>query len=55
MPSKLTGKVMYSEQFNATLQAGNGKILRHQPYLDEFGKAAFYKDRMATLEDVDYS
>ncbi len=55
VPSKLTGKVMYSEQFNATLQAGNGKILRHQPYLDEFGKAVFYKGRTATLEDVDYS
>lgn len=55
VPGRLTGRVMYSEQFNATLQAGNAKILRHQPYLDEFGKAVFYKGRTATLEDVDYS
>lgn len=55
VPDKLNGKVMYSEQFNATLQSGNGKILRHQPYLDESGKAVSYKGRAATLADIDYS
>ncbi|MFW0718120.1 S41 family peptidase [Pedobacter sp. N23S346] len=55
VPSKLNGKVMYSEQFNSTLQAGDGKILRHQAYLDESGKAVLYKGRAATLADVDYS
>ena len=55
VPSKLNGKVMYTEQFNTTLQAGNAKILRHQPYLDELGKHVLYKGRAATLEDIDYS
>jgi len=55
VPNKLNGKVMYSEQFNATLQAGNTKILRHQPYLDAMGKSVTYKGRAATLADVDYS
>lgn len=55
VPVKLNGKVMYTEQFNATLQTGNAKILKHQPYLDATGKPVTYKGRAATLADVDYS
>jgi hypothetical protein len=54
-PSTLSGKVMYSEQFNQTLQSGKATILRHQPYLDEKGKTVMYNGRLATLADVDYT
>lgn len=54
-PGTLNGKIMYSEQFNATLQDGKATILRYQPYLDEAGKAVIYKGRMATLADVNYT
>ncbi|WP_426327159.1 S41 family peptidase [Pedobacter sp. R-06] len=54
-PSTLNGKVMYSEQFNPTLQNGKATILRHQPYLDENGKTVIYNGRLATLADVDYT
>lgn len=54
-PGTLNGKIMYTEQFNATLQNGKAPILRHQPYLDEVGKAVIYKGRSATLADVDYT
>ncbi|WP_293788897.1 S41 family peptidase [uncultured Pedobacter sp.] len=55
VPSILNGKKMYSEEFNSSLQNGNAKILRRQPYLDEKGKAVTYNGRMATLADVDYT
>lgn len=55
VPSTLNGKVMYSEQFNSTLQNGKAIILRHQPYLDENGKTVMYNGRLATLADVDYT
>jgi hypothetical protein len=54
-PSTLNGKIMYSEQFNPTLQNGKATILRHQPYVDETGKTIIYKGRSATLNDVDYT
>lgn len=54
-PSALNGKIMYTEQFNPTLQNGKATILRHQPYLDENGKTIMYNGRLATLADVDYS
>lgn len=54
-PTTLNGKVMYSEQFNQTLQSGKATILRHQPYLDENGKTVIYNGRLATLADVDYT
>jgi hypothetical protein len=53
--SILNGKIMYSEQFNPTLQSGKATILRHQPYLDELGKTVIYNGRLATLADVDYT
>ncbi|SDH32625.1 Peptidase family S41 [Pedobacter terrae] len=54
-PRTLNGKIMYSEQFNPTLQNGRATILRHQPYLDENGKTIMYNGRLATLADVDYT
>jgi len=55
VPSTLNGKVMYSEQFNSTLQTGKASILKHQPYLDQYGKPVIYKGRNATMADVDYT
>lgn len=54
-PSTLNGKIMYTEQFNSTLQKGKATILRHQAYLDEMGKTVIYNGRLATLADVDYT
>ncbi len=54
-PGTLNGKIMYTEQFNPTLQNGKATILRHQPYLDEMGKTVIYNGRLATLADVDYT
>lgn len=53
--STLNGKIMYSEQFNSTLQNGKATILRHQPYLNENDKTVTYNGRLATLADVDYT
>lgn len=53
--SALIGKVMYSEQFNAQMQAGRSTILKYQPYLDNAGKMVVYNGRMATMADVDYT
>lgn len=55
VPSTLNNKVMYVEQFNATLQNGKATILKHQPYLNEYGKPVIYKGRNATMADVDYT
>ncbi|WP_162799915.1 S41 family peptidase [Pedobacter jeongneungensis] len=54
-PSILNGEIMYSEQFNPTLQNGKATILRYQPYLDVSGKTIIYNGRLATLADVDYT
>jgi hypothetical protein len=51
----LNGQVMYTEQFNAQMQAGQSTILKHQPYLDNAGKTVIYNGRMATMADVDYT
>ena len=53
--SKLTGKLMYTEQYNSTLQNGRARILRNQPYLDEIGRPVAYNGRSATMADVDYT
>ena len=55
VPGSLTGKVMYSEQFNSKMQAGQASILKNQPYLDADGKMVSYQGRKATMADVDYS
>lgn len=54
-PSKLQGKIMYTEQFNNTLNSGNAKILNHQPYLDSKGNYVKINGRQATMTDVDFS
>lgn len=54
-PSKLNGKMMYTESFNNTLSTGKAKILRHQPYLDNNGNYVKINGRQATLADVDFS
>lgn len=54
-PSKLNGKLMYSESFNQMLQSRNAKILRNQPYLDNNGNTVIINGRKATMADVDYS
>ncbi|TDQ06711.1 S41 family peptidase [Pedobacter metabolipauper] len=54
-PSALTGKVMFTEQFNALMQGGKATILKYQPYLDNAGKPIIYKGRNTTMADVDYT
>lgn len=54
-PAALNGQVMFSEQYNSLLQAGDAGILRHQPYLDANGNTVTYEGRTATLADVDYT
>lgn len=53
--SKLNGKLMYTEQYNATLQNSKAIILRNQPYLNEMGKTVIHNGRIATMADVDYT
>ncbi|OOG18182.1 hypothetical protein BWD42_13015 [Sphingobacterium sp. CZ-UAM] len=53
-PSTINGKIMFSELCNPILRSGNAKILKNQPYLEE-GKPVKYKDRFATLADIDFS
>jgi hypothetical protein len=54
-PSALSGKLMFSEQYNALLQASNAGILKNQTYYDASGKTVIYKGRTANLADVDYT
>lgn len=54
-PPSLTGKVMYSEQYNTLMQTGSATILKNQPYLDETGRQVVYKGRPATMADVNYT
>lgn len=55
VPSRLRGKVMYSEHYNATLQSGNARLLKNQVYFDEDGKTRMYKGRQITLADLDFT
>ncbi|WPV01777.1 S41 family peptidase [Mucilaginibacter sp. cycad4] len=54
-PSALNGKVMFSEQYNALLQASGATTLKNQTYYDANGNTVIYKGRTATLSDVDYT
>ncbi len=54
-PATINGKVMYTERFNALMQAGNATILQYQPYLDGNGKQPIFQGRPATMADVDFS
>lgn len=53
--SSLTGKVMYSEHYNALMQSGGASILKNQPLLDANGKIQYQGTKMLTYDDVDYS
>ena len=55
VPTSLNGKVMYTEMFNAKMQAGQARILKYQPYIDAAGKTVVYNGRNATMADVDYT
>jgi hypothetical protein len=54
-PSSLTGKVMFSEQYNTSLSGGNATILKNQTYYDANGSTVNYNGRTATMADVDYT
>ena len=54
-PSTVSG-VMFTEYFNATMQAGNAKILANQPLLDGAGKIRYNSSgKMLTYADVNYA
>ncbi|MDR2285803.1 MAG: carboxyl-terminal protease [Sphingobacterium sp.] len=53
-PSSLNGKVMYSEEFNQTLQSGRSTFLKNQAYLDNQGKSIYINGRKATLDDINF-
>jgi len=55
IPSRLNGKVMYTEVFNEQMQDGKATILQHQLYQDALGNTVEYQGRLATLADVDFS
>lgn len=51
-----TSGVMFSEYFNATMQAGNAKILANQPLLDANGKIRYGSNgAMLTYANVNYT
>jgi carboxyl-terminal processing protease len=53
-PSTASG-VMFSEYYNATMQAGNAKILANQPLLDANGNIRYSNGTMLTYANVNYS
>ncbi len=55
VPSSANGKVMFTEHFNATMRAGNAKILANQPLLDASGKLQYQNGRIVTYNDADYT
>ena len=54
-PSSINGKVMFSEAFNADLQAGKKNILRNQPLRDQSGAIQYSNGRIVTYADLSYS
>ncbi len=54
-PSSASGKVMFAEHFNNTMQSGVANILSKQPLLDANKKVQFQNGRMITYADVNYS
>lgn len=54
-PSSLTRKVMFTEQYNASLSAGSASILKNQTYYDASGNTVVYNGHLATMADVDYT
>jgi carboxyl-terminal processing protease len=53
-PSTASG-VMFTEHYNATMQAGTAAILKNQPYLDANDRVQYKNGKMVTYADLDYS
>lgn len=53
--SSLTGKKMFTEFYNSTMQAGNATILSHQPLLTAAGKVQYQNGKLVTYADLKYS
>ncbi|MDQ7949375.1 MAG: S41 family peptidase [Pedobacter sp.] len=54
-PSATNNTVMFTEHYNALMQANGAKILTHQPLLDGNGKVQYTNGRIVTYADLDYS
>lgn len=54
-PSSVNGKVMFSEAFNSSLQAGKTGILKNQPIRDQNGDYVYFNGRIATYADESYT
>lgn len=54
-PSTVEGSVMYSEHYNALMQAGKATILKNQFLFGAYNQPLFHKSNPATLFDIDYS
>lgn len=55
VPGNANGKVMFTEHYNALMQANAAKILVNQPLLDGNGKVQYRNGKMVTYADLDYS
>lgn len=54
-PSKLNGKTMFEQTYNATMQAGEAVILKNQPLRDQKGDLVYRNGRLLTYADENYS
>ncbi|KQC02149.1 S41 family peptidase [Pedobacter sp. Hv1] len=55
VPASKASGTMFTEYYNATMQAGGATILAKQPLLDADGKVRYNNGRMLTYADVSYS
>lgn len=55
VPASKASGTMFTEYYNATMQAGGATILAKQPLLDADGKVRYSNGRMLTYADVSYS
>ncbi|WP_082036039.1 S41 family peptidase [Pedobacter lusitanus] len=54
-PSGTNGQVMFTEIYNATMQAGKASILSNQPLIGIDGKILYQNGRMLTAADDNYT
>jgi carboxyl-terminal processing protease len=54
-PSGTSGKVMFTETYNATMQAGQATILANQPLVGVDGEILYQNGRMLTAADDNYT
>jgi carboxyl-terminal processing protease len=54
-PSSTSGKKMYTEIYNTTMQTGKASILANQPLLTSAGKVQYQNNKLVTYADLDYS